>query len=149
MAGRRDRLPLAAIYLLVLAAGRPSSFCIACSMGGRRWSDDDGARFTASPRGQDVCRRNRILLSSIILLLSSISFLAGTSLKLNCSRQTDELDKIYSIRLSIVHPYNHTARPRPPQPASQNSPARFGGNLSQITHTTHHTHTTTNNHTYK
>lgn len=36
--------------------------------------DDDGARFTASPRGQDVRRRNRILLSSIYLLLSSIFF---------------------------------------------------------------------------
>ena len=31
-----------------------------------------------------------------------------------CSRWTDELVKIYSIRLSVIHPYNHTARPPPP-----------------------------------
>ena len=41
---------------------------------------DDGARFTASPRGQDVRRRNRMLLSSIIyffLLFSSFVSLIG------------------------------------------------------------------------
>ena len=29
-----------------------------------------------------------------------------------CSRRTDEWDKIYPIRLSVIYPYNHTARVR-------------------------------------
>jgi hypothetical protein len=46
-------------------------------------------------------------LSSFYVLLN-----LHTNVMKSCSRRTDEWDKIYPIRLSVIYPYNHTALAR-------------------------------------